>query len=95
MATRDRKRLSDSLYPDTSAVSAVQRTAALRAEKLLDQMGPQGSMSVDDRYRENFLGTKYGNPQHIEAYPAMRLLNQALNVARDSRAPRKPDKGGF
>lgn len=90
------KRLSDAIYPDTSATSPLQQRAALRAERLLAQMGPEGSLSADPRYKENFLGTKYGDAQHIEAYPAMRLLNQATNVAAETRKPaRKPSKGGF
>ena len=72
----------DPFLSDTPA-SPLQHEAALRVAHLYEQMGLGGMMTVDDRYRVNFMGGPYFQPWKSEE-PGMRAINNAMNLARRS-----------
>jgi hypothetical protein len=85
----------DPIFPDTPT-TPLQRKAALRAERLLSQMGSLMQMEDSPRYRENMLGKRERFPMTSAAEGPMRNLNRATALARDTRAhTRTASKGGF
>jgi len=80
---------SDSAF--LTDTSTLQRKAALKAELLLSQMGPQMQMEDSPRYRENMLGKPSRFPMTSVAEPPMRKLDIATALARDVRTA-GPDK---
>ena len=64
----------------------LRNTAAKRARRLFYQMGYQGQMEADPRYRENMLGSEFKFPMSSVAELPMRMLNNARALASDDDA---------
>jgi hypothetical protein len=66
------------------SVSDFQRDAALRVKDLVEQMGPEGTMSLDPSYRENFMGSRYNQPWKSLEEPMLKI-NDAIHLANRSK----------